>query len=388
MKKITILLVMLSLAFNVVSAQTVFGWETATASGDTTTETVDGIMLTLTNDNVGAGMTIPTNWGGWMGTTDNVVNSGSTTSVTFTFDQPVDVNSILPLEANTASKDYTFTPTGGSNSPVVVSLVGGAAPGGDVNLNWTNITSFTVTAPSLSNMAFDNLSVSAISPPPTTIFGWETATASGDTTTETVDGIMLTLTNDNVGAGMTIPTNWGGWMGTTDNVVNSGSTTSVTFTFDQPVDINSILPLEANTASKDYTFTPTGGSNSPVVVSLVGGAAPGGDVNLNWTNITSFTVTAPSLSNMAFDNLSVSLVTLSVIESNVQSVKVFPNPVENILYIKNVSDLKFIDVYNNLGQLVLQSETNTIGVSHLSKGMYFLQIHTSQGIETKRIIKK
>ncbi|NMH89847.1 hypothetical protein, partial [Flavivirga algicola] len=53
-KKITILFLTLSLSFtfNTIGAQTLFGSETAAASGDSTTETIDGITLTVTNNNV------------------------------------------------------------------------------------------------------------------------------------------------------------------------------------------------------------------------------------------------------------------------------------------------------------------------------------------------
>ncbi len=392
MKNFASLFALLTLAFNTVSAQTLFGWEAAVASGDATTETIDGITTTLTNDNVGAGIAIPTNWGGWQGSSGNVVSTGSTTSVTFTFSEAVDVHSILPMDASSATIDYTLTPSGGSNSPVVVSLTSGGAPGlVPVELNWTNVTSFTVTAPSLSNMAFDLLSMSMASPLPAIVFGWETAVASGDATTETIDGITTTLTNDNVGAGIAIPTNWGGWQGSSGNVVSTGSTTSVTFTFSEAVDVHSILPMDASSATIDYTLTPSGGSNSPVVVSLTSGGAPGlVPVELNWTNVTSFTVTASSLSNMAFDLLSVNVARLSNPEIfNNQRISVYPNPVKNILYIKNASGLNYINVYDSLGQKVLRSNHKYIDVSNLSKGMYFLEIHTTNSrIETKRIIKR
>ena len=55
-----------------------------------------------------------------------------------------------------------------------------------------------------------------------------------------------------------------------------------------------------------------------------------------------------------------------------------------------MSDLKSIDVYNSLGQHVLQSKhkQKSVDMSHLTNGLYFLQIRTALGTETKRIIKK
>ncbi|MEP1487432.1 MAG: T9SS type A sorting domain-containing protein, partial [Algibacter sp.] len=141
---------------------------------------------------------------------------------------------------------------------------------------------------------------------------------------------------------------------------------------------------------QNFTFTPTGGSNSSVVVAMAGGAAPATPVNLNWINVTSFTVTttAPATAQMAFDDLIVSVSTLSISANNIQKTLIYPNPVENILTIKNVSDIISVDIYNNLGQRVLQSKQNSIDMGHLTKGLYFLQIRTALGTETKRIIKK
>ena len=223
-----------------------------------------------------------------------------------------------------------------------------------------------------------------------TIFEWETAVNNfDDTIDETVEGIKATFS----GSGIYID-NYGGWGGSTDNLIGSGDITSVTFTFDQAVDVNSILPIEINeVVSVTYRFTPTGGSNSPVDVTLVNGFASGQvPIDLNWTNVTSFTVTVTSSPNTAgfvFDKLSVSAITLSMVDNDIaQKTKIYPNPVKEILYIKNVLDLKSIDLYNNLGQLILQFKQESIDVSHLSKGLYFLQINTKAGIETKRIIKK
>ncbi|NMH90004.1 hypothetical protein, partial [Flavivirga algicola] len=117
-----------------------------------------------------------------------------------------------------------------------------------------------------------------------TLFGSETAAASGDSTTETIDGITLTVTNNNVGSGFAL-TNWGGWNGSTDTVANSGTTTSITFTFSEPVDINSILPINGSASSIVYSLTRLDGSgSSPVDVTMdSGGGAPGlVPVDLNW----------------------------------------------------------------------------------------------------------
>ena len=373
---------------------TIFEFETATDNGDNVTETIDGITVTAQG---GADFQLLFG-GGYGGSSGDVLYQPSNaSSLTFTFSEAVNVDSILAMEGNGVAVDYTFTPTGGSNSPVVASVP--ADDGINVALNWTGVTSFTVTtsAGGGSSFTFDNLSVTAASvTPPSTIFEFETAVDHGNYVTETIDGITVIFKNDYItDDGNTSISTWVDLGGQSGNGAGSGSSNSVTFTFNQPVNVNSILAFNANTTTdRDFIFTPTGGSNSVVMVSTIGGFVDGIEgthTDLNWSDVTSFTVTttaAELLANFSFDFLSVGP-TLSVTdEYTVQKVKVYPNPVEHILYIKNISNLKSINVYNNLGQLVLQSKKETIDVSHLSKGMYFVQIHTDYGTETKRIIKK
>ena len=409
MKKITFLITVLTLCFNPVSAQTVFSWDSAgvvennqilpSLMYESISETIDGITVTL-SENVQLEAWAP--WGGSTGT--NVIHriADNTLPVTFEFDQAVDVHSILPLESGSRTVDYVLTPTGGSNPQVTVSIVDGFAPNQEsIDLNWTNVTSFTVQVLGDNPIAyaFDDLSVTA-SPIPPTIFSWDSAgvvlnnqilpSLMYESISETIDGITVTL-SENVQLEAWAP--WGGSTGT--NVIHriADNTSPVTFVFDQPVDVHSILPLESGSRTVDYVFTPTGGNNPQVTVSLVDGFAPNQEsIDLNWVNVTSFAVQVLGNNPIAyaFDNLSVTAFeSLGVNDiKNSQQAIVYPNPVENSLYIKNSPDLKSIKLYNNLGQLVLQSKETIIDVSHLSKGMYFLQINSTQGTETKRIIKK
>lgn len=538
MKKSILFLVLLTLCLQAVRAQTVFGFETASVVGPTITETITDITVTLSGD-PDLELFDPNGFGGTNGMV--ALTQNTITSVTFTFDQPLVVNSIIAIESFGNSVDYTFTPTGGSNSPVTVSLTDGAVP--TINLNWVNVTSFTVTAAGAA-FGFDDLSVDT-GTNSQTFFEWETANNAGGTITETVNNIGVTVAGD---ASYAV-TDYGGASGTSGNVILSNANrTAITFTFDQAVVVNSILALEGTGANIDYTFTPTGGNNAPVEASLVSGvtavplnwfggvtsftvtssggqfgfdnlsvtgiesttifdfdtnasftiideceatnrssfaeetidgitvtvyggdeddcnfsatiraSSSGGDttgfvanrggrnaspmivafskpvvlnsllpndrlgddllynvdftftpiggnnssviapiilgispvVHLNWVNITGFTITPSIDANIQIDDMSVNaLIPLSVSHhQNASQVTVYPNPVDNILYIKNNSPIKSVTLYSLLGQEILQSKEAEINVSQVSKGMYLLQIETSEGMETKRIIKK
>ncbi|MCT4629582.1 T9SS type A sorting domain-containing protein [Winogradskyella sp.] len=70
---------------------------------------------------------------------------------------------------------------------------------------------------------------------------------------------------------------------------------------------------------------------------------------------------------------------------------VYPNPVSETLHIKTFGqDLKRLALYSVNGQIVLaQNEVqNSVDVSNLPSGVYFLQIETAQGSTTKKIIKQ
>ncbi|QTN38259.1 HYR domain-containing protein [Cryomorphaceae bacterium] len=78
----------------------------------------------------------------------------------------------------------------------------------------------------------------------------------------------------------------------------SPSTSSVTISFSQAVDLTSIQAGEFS-STKTWTATPTGGSNSAVSFSV--GTSPS-TKTLNWTGITSFTLSTSGGSNFAIDD--------------------------------------------------------------------------------------
>ena len=68
---------------------------------------------------------------------------------------------------------------------------------------------------------------------------------------------------------------------------------------------------------------------------------------------------------------------------------VYPNPVENELTILTQAEIKTVQVYNLVGQEMLETTNNSINVSHLTSGIYLLHIETETGLsEFKRIIKE
>ena len=69
-----------------------------------------------------------------------------------------------------------------------------------------------------------------------------------------------------------------------------------------------------------------------------------------------------------------------------------PNPAKNLLHIeiKNEIEMSSISIYNMLGQAVLTTTnpSNTIEVSNLKTGNYFIKVTTDKGTATSKFIKE
>ncbi|SEQ16385.1 M1 family aminopeptidase [Flavobacterium urocaniciphilum] len=71
-------------------------------------------------------------------------------------------------------------------------------------------------------------------------------------------------------------------------------------------------------------------------------------------------------------------------------VSVYPVPTADLLNIQLPTNftLERVEILNNLGQLISSHESNQINVSHLSSGIHFVKIITSEGTIHKNFIKK
>lgn len=79
---------------------------------------------------------------------------------------------------------------------------------------------------------------------------------------------------------------------------------------------------------------------------------------------------------------------LSITNIKNLSFKLYPNPISEKFTIKlqNGLELKKLSIYNHIGELIKQEKQNTMDVSKLSKGIYFIQVETNQGKSAKKIL--
>lgn len=96
-----------------------------------------------------------------------------------------------------------------------------------------------------------------------------------------------------------------------------------------------------------------------------------------------------SLNSLQVTNLST---TLSVLENNLESFKIFPNPIEQFLHISYNYPIKNLTLTNILGKEILKlnelPSNKKLNLSNLKSGMYFLSIKTEKLLITKKIMKK
>ncbi|MFK7787547.1 MAG: T9SS type A sorting domain-containing protein, partial [Crocinitomicaceae bacterium] len=76
----------------------------------------------------------------------------------------------------------------------------------------------------------------------------------------------------------------------------------------------------------------------------------------------------------------------------INTLKISPNPVEELLMIEDVLDFELIEIIDNTGSVVYRANpselNNTVNVSFLKSGMYLLQARSSKGsIYTNKLIK-
>jgi hypothetical protein len=76
------------------------------------------------------------------------------------------------------------------------------------------------------------------------------------------------------------------------------------------------------------------------------------------------------------------------IESNLSpTFTIYPNPIQNTIYINTTGQTETVKIYSLQGQLIKESTNTTLDVSSLSSGVYFIQVLIEGKIITKKIVK-
>ena len=129
---------------------------TSGANPKTVVETLSGTTMTVRIQNSNSSNPDQTSYlnsaglGGALGTTNGAVFhsvSAETGAMTITFNQAVNVTDLkMASTANTESRIWTFTPTGGSNTVVTTANSNFSGNAFNITLNWTSVTEITITS--------------------------------------------------------------------------------------------------------------------------------------------------------------------------------------------------------------------------------------------------
>ncbi|WP_312921140.1 T9SS type A sorting domain-containing protein [Empedobacter brevis] len=90
-----------------------------------------------------------------------------------------------------------------------------------------------------------------------------------------------------------------------------------------------------------------------------------------------------------FDNVVIkNLENLSTDELKKKEIKIYPNPVQDVLRIQTTEKINFVEFFDLTGKSILKSTEKTINTKGLTKGLYIVKVNTTSQEISQKIIKK
>ena len=78
--------------------------------------------------------------------------------------------------------------------------------------------------------------------------------------------------------------------------------------------------------------------------------------------------------------------TVSIAETQTSTINIYPNPAQNTLYIQSSETIEQVSVYDISGRMLLQTNSQSIDISHLANGIYIIKVKTAQGETVRKIM--
>lgn len=75
-------------------------------------------------------------------------------------------------------------------------------------------------------------------------------------------------------------------------------------------------------------------------------------------------------------------------ENDLNAFEMYPNPTTGDLTITSEAVVEKVEIFNMLGELVQVEKVNSFSVANLPSGVYVVELHTSKGVSTSRLVKK
>jgi len=227
---------------------------------------------------------------------------------------------------------------------------------------------------------------------------------SGNTSTETLlsDEGLLSVGSDEAAATITVKA-----ASVFDPTISDETTVTI---LEQNIVSLTISPKSATVqpeGTQQFTATvvAVGGADESIMWSLSGNMStqtnitPDGLLTVGTNEIAdTITVRATSLFNLnIFDEAIIIIGEVGIVETlHASSVQVYPNPTTGELRIENgelrIESVDIFDIYGKKLYLstrpLVHLSTATIDISHLPAGIYFVKIHTENGVVTKKVVKE
>ncbi len=92
--------------------------------------------------------------------------------------------------------------------------------------------------------------------------------------------------------------------------------------------------------------------------------------------------------NFYLDNVRFIYEDVSVVENAEIQFKIYPNPTSSIVNIVTNEKIEIIQIFNSIGELVQEENSNNFSVASLPNGIYFIHLKTSEGVITQRLVKE
>lgn len=163
---------------------------------------------------------------------------------------------------------------------------------------------------------------------------------------------------------------------------------------------------------KDYRSVPKDNENFYHRYNLIYGFGDGTKITIKWnklpktidsayiTDIVTGTIIKVDMfkndslliTNRAIDKLYISVWynknNVSVYDNNDNEISVYPNPASEILKIDSKIDVEYVQIFDLMGNTILKSSNNNIGLNSISSGVYTIKIVTIDNKESyKRFVK-
>ena len=226
-------------------------------------------------------------------------------------------------------------------------------------------------------------------------YTWTLINGTGFATLD-ANGLLSAVTNGTVFVKATANDGSGTWDSTTVTLYDQTTVFITSITINGAGNVNTIstaggtLQMEAialpSNETSSYFWTVVDGSGSATISnSGLLTASSNGTVTVT---ATSYDVMGETATMM----VTISNQTTGINEPSLQNLNIYPNPVQNELFIElengQITEINILDLTGKAVYSMSNTNAKSINVSALKQGIYILKAHTESGVYTKRFIKQ